>query len=102
MPSNPLSRADILCAIDKERQRQDSLFNTDAAPTDFIWPSICAEQLGKALSVLQYLHRTEDPTNERLVNAYETELIKTAASAVQAIERIQPLKHRLHDHAHSE
>lgn len=91
-----MDRADILLAIDAERERQRALFDTldgSVPPTDFMWPSICAEQLGKALSVLQYIRQASTP-DRSLLDAYEMELVKTAASAVQAIERFQEFRRR--------
>lgn len=89
-----LSQNDIVHLILNERERQDKLFserNAQVLPTDFMWPAIAAEQIGKALSVLQYINRAEIPPTH-LIQAYEVELIKVAASAIQAIERIQTLK----------
>lgn len=89
-----LSQDDIFAAIANERERQDDMFkarNTHVSPTDFMWPAIAAEQIGKAFSTLQYINRAESPSST-LIQAYEVELIKVAASAIQAIERIQALK----------
>jgi hypothetical protein len=103
-----LSRKDILQSIEIERERQQTLFgheHTNTHATDFIWPSICAEQIGKAFSVLQYIHRqisNGETLSEELIDAYETELIKTAASAVQAIEKVQPLKRQFDKRASNE
>lgn len=89
-----LSQDDIISSIIHERERQEEMFserNAHVLPTDFMWPAIAAEQIGKAFSVLQYINRAEAPP-ANLVQAYEVELIKAAASAIQAIERIQALK----------
>lgn len=98
---SPLSRSEIIQAVVTERERQDNLFgnsNADVSPLDFMWASIVAEQNGKAFSALNYCRRNNsDMPDPAFLAAYEQELVKTAASAVQAIEKIQALKQSIQD-----
>lgn len=95
----PLSREEIVNSIVKERERQEALFdetNSGVSPVDFLWTGIIVEQTGKALSALNYCRRQALPLPDPdILNAYEQELIKTAASALQAIEKIQGLKRQI-------
>lgn len=93
MNFQPLNRQQIVEAVVHERERQETLFlgNEEVLPTDFMWAGIVTEQTGKALSALNYFRRSPSPDLAVLL-AYEQEMIKAAASAIQAVEKIQCLK----------
>lgn len=80
----------VLRLIAKERGRQDELHgehNKNLPAFDFEHIGIIAEELGEASQALQYIKRQSELT-EDVYEAYLNELVQTAASACQVVEKL--------------